>query len=88
MKVLEEAIHIVEGRKETYGSPLDNLTQTAALWSAYFHQKFQAKDVAMMMLLVKVSRLSNSPDHRDSMVDMAGYTDCYAEVMGKNDGND
>jgi hypothetical protein len=38
--------------------------------------------VAQMMVLLKMARLMQTPDHRDSVVDMAGYTATYARVVG------
>ena len=32
-----------------------------------------AKDVAAMMMLVKVARFANDPAHRDNLVDICGY---------------
>lgn len=32
------------------------------------------QDHAVMMILVKIARLQHSPEHRDSAVDIAGYT--------------
>lgn len=37
-------------------------------------------DVAMMMLLVKVARLMNSPGHQDSHIDIAGYASILEEI--------
>lgn len=72
--ILEEAAAATSGpRQEAYGHPYDNLGQTAALWSAQFRRTFTAEDVAVAMVLAKVSRLSRTPGHRDSLVDLAGY---------------
>jgi hypothetical protein len=48
------------------------------MWQAYLNAKRNAdpltpKDVAAMMVLVKVARFANDPDHRDNLVDMCGY---------------
>jgi len=39
------------------------------------------EDVAIMMTLLKVSRLSWSPEKRDHWVDIAGYAACGADTM-------
>jgi hypothetical protein len=39
-----------------------------------------AYDVAMMMLLVKIARLMNSPGHQDSHIDIAGYASILEEI--------
>lgn len=41
---------------------------------------FSPYDVAMMMLLVKVARLMNSPGHQDSHIDIAGYASILEEI--------
>jgi hypothetical protein len=37
-------------------------------------------DVAVPMILMKLARLANAPKHRDSWLDIAGYTACGADV--------
>lgn len=81
MSILEEAKDIIYGdRERTYGHPARNLEVIANFWSNYLDAKFDAckieldaQDVATMMVLLKVSRLINQPDHRDSLVDGVGY---------------
>jgi hypothetical protein len=36
-----------------------------------------------MLALLKIARLKNSPNHRDSWVDIAGYAACGAECALK-----
>lgn len=78
--ILEEAQEIIYGdREKTYGSPDKNLKLIAEYWTTYINHKrgeivdLDVNDVCVMMVLLKLSRLSNSPDHRDSKVDTAGY---------------
>ena len=72
--ILEDAQKIVSGdRQNVYGHPADDFARSAALWSAYMGVSFTMEDVAYMMILLKLSRLKNSPQHRDSQVDIAGY---------------
>jgi hypothetical protein len=80
VSVLEEAQTIVYGdREKTYGHPAKNLKTIAAMWSAYMNNMddgnfaVTAKDVAAMMMLVKVARFANDPSHRDNLVDVCGY---------------
>ena len=44
-----------------------------------------ATDVAHMMVLLKMARLVETPQHRDSWVDMAGYAATGARVNGVDD---
>lgn len=78
--VLEEAQTIIYGdREQTYGSPSKNLETIARMWRAYLSactkgiDELNAKDVAAMMMLVKVARFANNPLHRDNLVDICGY---------------
>lgn len=80
MTILEEADQIIYGdREQTYGKPSKNLDCIAQLWTAYLtnrknsDEELGAVDVAAMMTLLKIARLANSPDHRDSLVDAVGY---------------
>ena len=79
MSVLKEANAIIYGdREKTYGHPSKNLRTIATMWTAYLTARKHSetvtpKDVAAMMVLVKVARFANDPDHRDNLVDMCGY---------------
>lgn len=71
----QEARAIIYGdREKTYGHPAKNLEQIAELWSAYTNTTITADQVCDMMILLKLARLKNNPTHRDSLVDMIGYT--------------
>jgi hypothetical protein len=80
--VLAEAERIIYGdREKTYGKPSRNLETIAKMWNAYLFKDIEApaegalnaKDVAAMMILLKVARLANDQTHRDSIVDICGY---------------
>lgn len=91
--IAAEAVRIVTGaRRSAYGTPEQNFGRIEALWNAYLSQRFpgaevdlKARDVAAMMRLMKEARLIESPDHRDSFVDLLGYAMCGAEVSGVKD---
>ena len=81
--IAQEAHGLVHGdRNSTYGHPYDDYARTAGLWSAYLGEEITPGQAAIMMALVKISRLRNSPKHRDSVVDLAGYGMVYAEIEG------
>jgi hypothetical protein len=72
--VLEEAQRIIYGdREKTYGHPAKNLETTAKFWGEYLGTQITAKDVCVMMMLLKIARLRNDITHRDSIVDTCGY---------------
>lgn len=89
--VLTDASEIIaRDRNADYGDPEDNFRTIADLWNAYYERRaysldgttswFEPVDVAMMCGLIKVARIANSPGHRDSFVDLAGYAACGWEV--------
>ena len=87
--ILREAEAAVYGpRQAAYGHPGDNMTKTAILWRAYLLAKYGADlpldgaDVSTMQRNVKDARLMESPDHRDSLVDIAGYAAVQARWVG------
>lgn len=84
--IADEAKAIVTGaRRSAYGSPENNFERTARFWQAYFENTgrtvtITAADVSPMMRLMKEARLCETPDHRDSFVDLVGYALTGAEV--------
>lgn len=74
---------VMKDRNSTYGSPEDSFQKVANLWSAYKGIEFTGKDVALMLALLKVGRLSANPTHDDSWIDLAGYAACGSELGNK-----
>ena len=85
--VLEEAGSLITGdRNISYGTPTQNFTNIAELWSVRMKHKLKddtsidPEDVADLMILLKVARnIANIK--RDSYVDIAGYAGCGAEII-------
>ena len=71
-------------RESDYGSPEDNFATIARLWTAYTDKEFTAKDVAMMMALLKIARIKSNNATLDSFIDLAGYAACGGEIVYKN----
>lgn len=86
--IADEAKNIVNGaRRNAYGRPEDNFERIARFWKAYFDNTgrpidLTAADVSPLMRLMKEARLCETPDHRDSFVDLVGYTLTGAEING------
>ena len=75
--VLDTAARAVNGsRNEDYGEPYNDFCRVAQMWSAAFDHFFTPEDVAKALILLKVGRLCESPNHFDSWVDIAGYSAC------------
>ena len=92
-EVLETARKCVCGeREQDYGTPENNFTTIGKFWATYLlaaHPDLKrvmpsdgitAKDVAVMMALLKIARIAagKSPD---SFVDLAGYAACAGEIV-------
>lgn len=72
--ILEEAQKIIHGeRAKTYGHPRDQFALAAKLWSDYLGVEVTPDDHAVMMILLKLSRVKTGGYHRDAAVDIAGY---------------
>lgn len=75
---------VCKDRQNTYGDAESNFANIAEYWTVWLRSRkliaadasVQAHDVAVMSGLIKVARLSTSPDHIDNWVDLAGYSVC------------
>ncbi len=89
-EILDAAKGIVNGKREAqYGSPEDNFRTIAQYWSIYLWSKYgedfsealTARDVADMMMLFKLGRLTTGGGTDDSYIDIAGYAACGGELL-------
>lgn len=72
--VLEEAAQLTNRtRKDVYAHPSVNFDRIARMWSVILGVDVTPEQHALCMIAVKISRLVESPGHRDSLVDIAGY---------------
>lgn len=83
-KVLANADAALKERGADYGPVDESAARIADLWTTWLGKLISGSDVMMMLLLMKVARLAESKDHTDSVVDIAGYAACYADVVGLN----
>lgn len=80
-RLLTDAEEIINGnRNSEYGPPTQDFQRTSIMWSAYLNKELQAHDVAVLMILLKLSRIAWSPEVRDHWVDLAGYAACGYET--------
>jgi hypothetical protein len=68
-------------RQRTYGHPREDFTRTAAMWSAILGVHVTTEKALLCMAALKISRLCQTPDHRDSLVDLIGYGIAYDRVV-------
>ena len=79
--ILRTAEELINGdRHEEYGPALEQHSRIAALWSAYLGHDISPVDVAMMMILLKASRIKVGGSVGDSFVDICGYSAIGAEM--------
>jgi len=80
-EILERAADLVDGDRDAeYGTPQENLGRIAEFWTTYFGFPVRADQVAVAMVLVKVARMVQTPDHPDNPVDGAGYFGLAGEL--------
>lgn len=89
-KVLQEAERLVNGDRQCqYGDPIDDFKKTARMWDVYLQAVRQERphliphDVAVLLMLLKVSRIAWSPEKMDNWVDLAGYAACGWDCVEK-----
>lgn len=88
LEAASKAVH-AEDMDHDYGKPEDNFGTIAELWNTYldavFDEDFNAylssRDVAAMMILLKVARVATSKK-ADHWIDIAGYGACGGEIDG------
>ena len=78
--ILQKAAEVIADRERLYGSPNQNHIRIANLWPVFLEKNITAKQVAVCMVLVKIARLMETPDHLDSLVDVAGYAAVYEQM--------
>lgn len=93
--ILESAKEIVCGaRSEIYGGPEESFGVIAALWETYVDAccvsscgsvdvSIRPEDVAAMMALLKIARISSGGVHADNWIDLAGYAACGGEISNR-----
>ncbi len=70
---------VMNDRNNDYGDPEDNFQHIAHMWNAYLstdEDDLLPTDVAAMMIIVKLARITTSPQNQDHWVDAAGYAAC------------
>lgn len=83
--ILHEAIRITSGpRAAEYGTPTDNWTRTAEIASAILGVPLSPVQCCQVALAMKLARLRQTPGHRDSLVDLAGYAWVWSELVSKD----
>lgn len=93
--LLEEAAKLVsEDRQASYGDPLKNHQGIANLWNAYLANEalkhgrgefmtLHPEDVAILMTLLKISRIQNGNHKDDNYIDGAAYLAIAGDIASR-----
>lgn len=88
--ILTTAYNIINNeRQDQYGNPEDNFATIADYWNTYLDKKLcddgiiTAKDVAMMMVLLKIAREQTGSGKEDNYIDAAGYIGLASDFAGE-----
>lgn len=76
--------HLTAVRGERYGHPRANNARIWEMWQPVLEAQNPSGEqkVAMMMMLVKIARLCETPDDPDSIEDIVGYAATLQMVNG------
>lgn len=90
-KILSKAASLITGqRQQEYGTPEENFQHIADSWTVHLRKilkhdaKISARQVAEMMVLLKMARTLNSPTE-DSYVDAGGYSGIAGELAAREE---
>jgi hypothetical protein len=72
-EILRNAEAIANARDIEYGSPNVSMLRISKLWSEYLGYPIDPHEVAICMLLLKISRISEQAEHKDSYYDLINY---------------
>ena len=86
--ILKKAKELITGdRNDTHGDAYRNHAEIAEFWNIFLDKKLQpmanitAEDVALMMVLMKISRNSQGKKSNiDNFIDMCGYAAIAGEI--------
>ena len=78
---IDKAKDIVSTDRElTHGNKKINHDNIAKMWSAYLDRDISGRDVALMMVLLKVARIKAGSHNTDDYIDMVGYSSIAGEL--------
>ncbi len=79
--LLNIAATTVAERHEQYGSAKPLFDHIAKRWSLVLSTEVTSAQVALCLIDLKMARLVHTPNHDDSIIDVAGYAACLKEVQ-------
>ena len=87
-EAIDKMKEVLDSRGDDYGSPRHNHQIACDLINAYLKEhpnkdNLQPEDSMIMMILIKVARLVSTPQHIDSIMDIAGYAFCAIDAINE-----
>ena len=81
--ILEEALKLTtDDRQKVYSHPAEDFARVVEMAGPILRSSIDPRlKHALYMIQVKIARLLVTPNHRDSLVDIAGYANTYAMVL-------
>lgn len=78
----EASCLLTDNRMQTYGSFWENHRRIGVFWGELLHleEPIPADTVAVMMALVKISRIANDSTHTDNYIDAVAYLSGAGEL--------
>ena len=73
--IMTNTQELVAGKEKVYGHPLKNFHNIAWGWNALEKCKDDEVRVALGLIWLKMCRLIETPDHKDTIDDIAGYAE-------------
>jgi hypothetical protein len=80
-EIIGKAQSIVGKRGNIYGTPYQNFSRIAKLWSCHLEKDISVYDVGVLFMLAKIARSKEDMHHEDTWIDIAGYAGATAEAI-------
>ena len=78
--ILDEAKQLLTDRGDEYGDSTLNHIRIARLWSVYLDKNIEPHEVAICLILTKISRTQTTKDHPDSYKDICAYSAIAGQI--------
>ncbi|PJF23507.1 MAG: hypothetical protein CUN56_00475 [Phototrophicales bacterium] len=78
---------VVKERGKLYGHPKDSFGRCSAAWHVISECRDAEVRHALYMIWVKICRLVETPDHIDSIIDIAGYAETIKMIHSSRNNN-
>ena len=84
--ILNEALKVLGPRGKVYGDVRANHALIAQFATLLTGKPWNIRDIALVMVAVKLARATTTPDHADSWVDAVNYLSFAGDFSTENDG--